>query len=329
LDRTAPYGSAIADDPIRKLVGETLGEMTGAAKRVHFIQIHYFITAAEHLNYARAAGALGVNRSTLSRQVHRLEDGLGVSLFERHRHGIRLTAAGRQFLARTQRFMLDFERAVAGAARAGRAEVGHLCLGVASSILSGPLQDHIGRYRRKLPDVDFHCIEGDDANLIVALRERQIDVAVGYADLLHSAGVTTMRLWRERLHVALPEGYSLSQQAFLIWSQFKGETIIVREWATPPLAYDKLAHRMPRGMRLAHHPVSRDTVLGLVAAGCGLAVVPGSVARIVFPGVVFRPIRESDANVDVIAAWLDESDNPAKVKFIAELRAFAKGQNLS
>lgn len=60
-------------------------------------KIRYFLVATEHLSYARAALALGVSASTLSRQIHRLEDSVGVSLFERHRNGIWLTAARRQF----------------------------------------------------------------------------------------------------------------------------------------------------------------------------------------------------------------------------------------
>ncbi len=103
-------------------------------------KIRYFLAATEHLNYARAALALGVSSSTLSRQIHRLEDSLGVSLFERHRNGIRLTVAGRQFHARAQQVIFELGRAIDNAARAGRAEIGDLYLGVAPSILMGPLQ---------------------------------------------------------------------------------------------------------------------------------------------------------------------------------------------
>jgi DNA-binding transcriptional LysR family regulator len=220
------------------------------------VQIRYFLTAADHLNYARAANILGVYPSTLSRQVHHLEDNLGVSLFERHRHGIRLTAAGRQFFARAKRLVFDFERAVAGAARAGRAEVGNLCLGIASSILSGPLQKFVDRYRCERPDVDLRCVEGNDASLILALHERQIDVAVGYPDLLHNTGVTAMPLWQEQLPIALPEHHVLAKECSVSWSQFEHQTVLVRGWTTPPSAYNELARRMPHDMRITHHLAS-------------------------------------------------------------------------
>lgn len=293
---------------------------------VNLHHLRYFLAAAEHQNYTHAAGAAGVHASTLSRRVRQLEDDLGVSLFERHRKGIRLTVAGRQFLSRTQRFMFDFERAVTRAAQAGRAELGELCLGVAPSILSGPFQKFINRYRQEVPDVELHCVESDDAGLVLALHERGVDVAVGYADLLHSPGVRSMALWPECLHVALPMNHPLASRQFIMWSHFQHETVIIRGWTSPPQAYKELARRMPDDMQIVPHLVSRDTLLGLVAAGYGLSVVPGSTACVVYPGVGFRPIKEPDAKVTVVAAWLEENDKPVKAKFIAELRKFARNR---
>ena len=89
-------------------------------------QLRYFLSVAEYLNYTRAAAMLGVCSSTLSRQIHRIEGNLGISLFERHRSGVRLTAAGTQFQSRTQQFMFEPVRAIDDAARAGRAETGDL-----------------------------------------------------------------------------------------------------------------------------------------------------------------------------------------------------------
>ena len=77
-------------------------------------------------------------------------------------------------------------------------------------------------------------------------------------------------------------------------------------------------------MCVIHHLVSSETLLGLVAAGFGFAVVVESATDVEYPGVTFRPIKEPDATVAVVAAWLDERDNPVKVKFIAELRVFAE-----
>jgi DNA-binding transcriptional LysR family regulator len=153
--------------------GGSSAEAAHSVGGVDVTQIRYFLAAAEHLNYGRAASALGVSPSTLSRQVRHLEDRLGVSVFERNRHGIHLTAAGRHFQTRAQHFMFEFDRAVTRASRAGRAEIGDLYLGVAPSILVGPLQRFLGLCRRKLPDVDVHCVEAEHAGLVSALHERR------------------------------------------------------------------------------------------------------------------------------------------------------------
>ena len=303
------------------------GDVTKVLTHVRGIdisKIEYFLAATEHLNYARAALTLGVSSSTLSRQIHRLEDSLGVSLFERHRHGIRLTVAGRQFHARAQKFMFEFGRAVDSAARAGRAEIGELYLGIAPSILVGPFQRFLRLYRCQSPDVELRCLEGEHAALILALHERRVDIAVGYPDLVDNAGVRAMRLWHELLYVALPKAHVLAKRRFITWELFEHQDVVVRGWTTPPAAYKELARQLPKSIDIVHHLVSSETLLGLGAAGCGLAVVPGSVTGIACPGVVFRPIRESNARIAVFAAWLDERDNPVKVKFVAELRAFAE-----
>jgi DNA-binding transcriptional LysR family regulator len=130
--------------PNRMKFGEAKGVDAGA---IDIAQIRYFLLATEHLNYTRAAAASGVCSSTISRQIRRIEDNLGVSLFERHRNGLRLTAAGRQFHARAQQFMFEFGQAVESAARAGRAEVGDLYIGVAPCVLTGPLQKFLQLYR--------------------------------------------------------------------------------------------------------------------------------------------------------------------------------------
>jgi DNA-binding transcriptional LysR family regulator len=294
-----------------------------AAKQIDLAQIRYFLVAAEHMNYARAAEILGVYRSTLSRQVRHLEDRLGVSLFERHRHGIRLTTAGRQFLARTRQLMYDLQQAFDGAASAGRAEVGSLRLGVGPSILLGPLQAFVAGYRDVLPHVEVRCVESDDPGLIQALHERHVDVVVGYADLLRNTGMRALPLWEEPLYAALSERHPLARLPFMTWSEFERQTVIVRGWTAPPAAYKELARRLPRTMRTLPHLASRETLLGLVGAGLGVSVVPGSVSDVVYPGIVFLPIREPDAKVRVAAAWLDETDNPVKVRFVAGLREFA------
>jgi DNA-binding transcriptional LysR family regulator len=289
---------------------------------VDIAQLRYFLAAAEHLNYTRAAAVLCVCPSTLSRQIHHLEDSLGVSVFERDRNGIRLTVAGRHFQRNTERFMFEFSRAIANASRAGKAEIGDLRLGLAPWVLSGPLQRFVETYRRQLPGVEFRFSEGEYPELISALHERHVDIAVGYKDLVNAKGVAAMQLWQEQLCIAVPKVHPLASRRSIKWEFFEGQTVVVRGWTEPPSAYKELARRLPRNIDITHHLVSSGTLLNLVSAGCGLVVLPHSATNIRYPGVIFRPIHEDDAKATVFAAWLDESDNPVKVKFLANLRDY-------
>jgi DNA-binding transcriptional LysR family regulator len=300
-----------------------LKKQSGGLTSIDIAQIQYFLVATEQLNYTRAATALGISSSTISRQIRWIEDHIGVSLFERHRNGITLTAAGRRFHAGAQQFMFEFGRAIDNAARAGRAEIGDLHLGVGPSILAGPLQEFLHLYRKVLPEVEVRCLEAEHASLILALREHRVDVAVGYPDLCGNDGIRVMPLWQEQLYVGLPKQHAFANRRFVTWKQFENQNVVIRGWTTPPHAYKEIARRLPKNMNVMHHLVSPETLLGLVAAGFGFTVLPRSSTNVAYPGVVFRPIKEHDAVVMVFAAWLDEKDNPAKVKFLAELRAFS------
>jgi DNA-binding transcriptional LysR family regulator len=212
---------------------QTANESGSRAADVDILQLRYFVSAAKHLSFHRAAETMGVRRPTLSRQVRRLEDGIGLSLFERHRHGVRLTAGGRDFLVRARRTLYELDNALSLAARAGDAKLGHLSLGILAPFISGPLRDFLAEHHRKYPEVELRFQEGGDAELIAALHERRIDVAIGFMEL-ETAGIMSMALWQEPVYVALPDTHALGRRPSLAWKDIEGEIVLVRSWETRP-----------------------------------------------------------------------------------------------
>ena len=83
--------------------------------------LRYALRASDHLSFRAAARSFGIGQGSLSRRIRSLEDEIGVSLFERHRSGVRATAAGRQFLARVRSALDELDYAVERASTAGRA----------------------------------------------------------------------------------------------------------------------------------------------------------------------------------------------------------------
>src|SRR5436190_7956849 len=117
------------------------------------------LLVGEYLSFRRAATVLGVRQSAVSRRVRELEDELGVSLFERHHAGVRVTNAGARFLQEARTALLQLDHAVKTAAAAGSGTIGRLSLGIMSSVATGYLRELIEVYRSRHPQIGIQILE--------------------------------------------------------------------------------------------------------------------------------------------------------------------------
>lgn len=287
-------------------------------------QLRYFLSAAEHLQFGRAARALGVQQPTVSRHVGELEDRLGVRLFDRHPRGIHLTAAGRALANDGQRIVSDLERAARRALRAGRAEIGVLRVAFYSSLAGGRLAQLLHAHRSRWPEVELVLIETDPVQQAGLLIEGQIDLAVvAAAGDHHFPELEVVHWWNERVFAALPEKHPLSERGSLTWADLRQETFVVRAYETGPVIYNWLAQRLDPDdclPNIQQQEVSREGLLGLVEAGFGLTVVSEPATRIGIPRVVYRPITNENATIAVRGAWLRENINPVLMRFLSFVR---------
>jgi DNA-binding transcriptional LysR family regulator len=152
----------------------------------------------EHLSFRRAASVLGVRQSAISRRAWALEHELRLSLFERHRSGVRGTGAGARFLQQARDALGQLHRAAktAGAQRAAAQLADYV--GILSSMAAGFLRELIQRYTEQHPDVAIQILEGASADQVTAVRKRQLDVAFTL-DTTDATGCETIPLWNERI----------------------------------------------------------------------------------------------------------------------------------
>ena len=284
-------------------------------------QLRYFVAVADAGSFSGAAAALGVIQPTVSQQIQKLEDRLHTNFFERHARGVRLTFAGRELLQSARRIIFEADRAMHEAGRLARAEAGRLPLGFYTSLSSGPLRDGLAAFRAEAPEVMFELHEGNPPDLLSALREHRIDLAITVLEVT-APEFATLRLWEERLVAAIPESHPLSTRDLVSWSDLAQTPLVVRTWETGAVLYTFLAGRIARDTYLPadQHFVSREVLLGLVGLGFGMTVLGESAIGARYPGVAFRPIAEPDAFVPVTAAWLADNDNPIRGRFVAMLR---------
>jgi DNA-binding transcriptional LysR family regulator len=302
--------------------------MTVAPKpAIDLVDLHYLSIAVETGSFSRAAQSLGVKPSTISRRIVRLEDELGVTIFERGSFGIRLTAAGRDLLVPVRRTLDAFDTVIRAGKSSGAATTGRLRLGVRMPPIGQPLQPLLAAWRNRHPGIELTLHELNDNEILVALAEQTLDAAFVTAHTVRP-GANTIPVYREPLVVALSEGHRLASYDFLVWDLLRDETVLTQGWDGSHSAREFYASFLGDTVKFSSHPASKQSVMALVGAGFGVTLASQSQAEVVFPGVVYKPIREDDAWVQVELAWLPRREDAAVGRFVAFMRDEARSRRL-
>jgi DNA-binding transcriptional LysR family regulator len=184
------------------------------------------IAAAEHRSFRRAAAALNLKQSTLSRRVRQLEAQFGVELFERSSGGVRVTAAGDKVVSAARHVLEQLNRMVSTARPAGRGEAGNIKIGVCTSLSGSKLHGVLAEYLQAYPDIEIQVVEQCRSRLLDALRTGDTDVVIIVGDA-EGPGRPSMSLWSERIIVALPAQHRLASNDLIYWTDLKGESFLM------------------------------------------------------------------------------------------------------
>jgi DNA-binding transcriptional LysR family regulator len=273
------------------------------------------IAAADHGSFRRAAAALGVQESAVSRRIRDLEYQLGAELFTRSASGVHLTSAGKQFVQRSRLAIAQIGLAGAEVGAIGRGDAGELKIGIDSSLGSEFLAKLIREYVVQYPTVRLNFVDGDQAAHVAAIRQFKLDVAFVTGSATWSDCKTEL-LWSERVFVALPQSHSLSTGDVITWQDLADESFIVTDVPPGLEMHDYLIQRLAtpgHHPRIEHHAVGHLNLLALVALGRGATLACEGLAQTSIPGIVFRPVEEE--RLPFSAVWSAQNDNPAFKRF--------------
>jgi DNA-binding transcriptional LysR family regulator len=273
---------------------------------VRYRRLGYFVAVAEELSFTRAARRLHMAQPPLSQQIALLEKEIGTPLFDRSRRTIRLTAAGAALLPEARRLLTDLDETVRMVRSIGDGSLGRLAVGFVPSAMGGVLPDLLREFRATHPAVELTLREMAPDALLRAVHDRRLDLAVLYLPV-SDPDLDQRHLASEELLLALPEAHPAAAARAISLVDVADEPFVLPERHDVPglhAAVTTLFADAGVTPRIAQRGVWLiQTVLGLVAAGTGLAVVPSSAATLRRHGVVLRPLTDAAPRLEVAAIW--------------------------
>jgi LysR family hydrogen peroxide-inducible transcriptional activator len=268
--------------------------------------LKYFVALAEHLHFGRAAAASYVSQPTLSTQVRKLEDELGVALVERAPRNVMLTPAGRDVAARARRIVAEVEEMRESARRSRDPEAGTVTIGLFPTLGPYLLPHVVPRLRERYPRLELRLVEEKSDELLGRLLEGRLDAVVlaepVTGDMLH-----VEPLFEEPFVLAVPEGHRLAGRGPLAMSELADERLLLladghclREQALD------VCQLSGAGEKTGFQATSLETLRQMVAAGGGVTLLPTlavkpPVAR--SEAVRLVPFRDPPPSRRIAMAW--------------------------
>jgi DNA-binding transcriptional LysR family regulator len=286
------------------------------------------VAVAEELNVRQAATRLHLSQPPLSRQIHDLEDEVGTHLFVRSQSGMLLTEAGRTFFKEARSILSQSQRAVQLAQAASRGEAGHL--DIAYSVVEPVLLRVIRLFRRLFPMVEFGIREQPYHQQVQELINQRIDIGyvpMRFPELESELVFECVR--KAPFLVALPPEHPLSKQRQLRLSALANEKFISIRQTAP--AYHSWFVSLCRSAGFIPEIAREEadgalSMLGLVSAGFGVALVPGTFQQLLPVEVEFRPLRPGIPTFDFHIAWRRDNQSSVLHAFLEMLREHAHAE---
>ncbi len=286
---------------------------TGHSMKLELRHLRYFVAVAEERNFTRAAQRLHIAQPPLSRQIQQLEQALDVQLFERNSRPLKLTDTGRFLYSHAVQLLAQSIELESMTRRVGKIERS-LSVGFVGSTLYGLLPKIIRRFRQENGAVELTLHEMTTMDQIKALKEGRIDVGFGRIRL-EDPSIRRVLLREERMIVALPLGHPLAgAKDALSLSDLVNDTLIIFPKAPRPSYADQVLaafHDRSLTPRRIHETRELQIALGLVAAGEGLSILPGSVHGLKRDDVSYKTLDDPRLVSPVIMSMrmLDESED--------------------
>ncbi|MDF2180534.1 LysR substrate-binding domain-containing protein [Neptuniibacter sp. CAU 1671] len=293
-------------------------------------KLRYFIAVAEEEHIGRAAMLLNISQPPLTRQIHQLEEELGVALFNRTPKGMEITEAGAMFLDEAKNIFALVEQATERTQRAGAGRLGRLDVAIFGSGILETIPKVLLAFRQRFPDVKVVLHTMDKAAQIEALRQRRI--TVGFNRLLSPLpDIASEVVTSENLLLVVNDSHPFSKQQCVDFNDLKAQPLILFPNQGRPNFIDrvnKLCQEAGFTPTVSQEVNDAVTAVALVASGFGVCILPESATALQLPGVSYVPLTNMpmDSKVDLSCIYRDNDKSPLLKSFLTVVREFKKAQ---
>ncbi|AJP56691.1 LysR family transcriptional regulator [Pandoraea vervacti] len=305
-------------------------------------QFRYFVAVAEERHFGRAAQRLSMTQPPLSQQIRALEASLGAPLFVRTNRSVELTAVGRQLLPEVRRILADADALPALAQGLAHGEVGTLSLGFVSTADYGILPPLLREFGERYPRVRLQLFEATSDVQVEALMDGRIDAGLFIPPVpaRFANELSYLPIIREPLMLALPAARGDAMQtapgqrdavdvqpgAAVSLADFADEPLVIFPRRVAPAFYDIIMGcygALGLTPRVGQEAIQMQTIVSLVSAGMGVALVPQSLCHLRRTGVTYRALRETSALIETGLLWRTAEVTPVLEGFLETARGVA------
>ncbi|RQR87077.1 LysR family transcriptional regulator [Burkholderia sp. Bp9012] len=291
-------------------------------------QWRYFVTVADERHFGRAAERLSMTQPPLSQAIRALEEALGVALFARTKRSVALTAVGAALLPDVRRLLASADALPPLARRLARGEAGSLSLAFVSTADYGLLPALLRAFGARYPHVRLQLAEATSDVQIDELVAGRIDAGLVIPPVppRHAAGLSYLPVVREPLVVAMPAAAApgVPEDEPVHLAELSALPLVIFPRRLAPGFYDIItgcygaAGETPR---IGQEAIQMQTIVSLVSAGMGVALVPQSLRNLRRTGVVYRPLAGDAPVVETGLVWRTGDVSPVLAGFIDVVRA--------
>jgi DNA-binding transcriptional LysR family regulator len=288
-------------------------------------RLRYFVAVAEELSFTRAAERLHVAQPTLSIQIRTLEQEVGAQLLDRDQHHVFLTQAGKHLLDCAHRILESVESAKAGVSGVALGEFGSLHLGYASSAMfTSSLTSAIKQFKIDYPHVVLTLHEMPSLDQLNDLHSRTLDAGIlRKSDIPVPPGIVIEEWYRAPLVAAMANHHPLTKRRVIRIGDLRGQPLIMYPRNSGVGLYWQVLRLCAKaGFRphIVREVQELTSIIGLVDAGVGIAIVPVGTRSIHLDGVTYVPLRDKDAFSTLYLAYRDGDRNTHLRGLLSRLR---------